>query len=83
MIDYKTIDADLSKMAQVQAILWHIVKYHLPQFDERMQREVKQAALDVEELRPKFIKYISHYFANLEVKRINEEVKNKLSEKQG
>jgi hypothetical protein len=83
MIDYKTIDADLEKMAQVEAILWHIVKYHLPQFDERMQREVKQAALDVEELRPKFIKYISHYFANLEVKRINEEVKNKLSEKQG
>jgi hypothetical protein len=76
-MDYTTMDEELAKLAQVQAILYHIVKYHLPNFDERMQREVKQATLDIADLRPKLIKYMAHYFADQEMSRIKKEVEEK------
>lgn len=82
-MDYTIIDEELKKLAQVQATLEFIAKTSLDKFHPDFQREIKRAALDIADLRPRVIKYMSTSFADQEFKRIKAEVEEKLSDKQG
>lgn len=78
-MDYTTIDQELQKLAQVQAILQHLEKYHLSSLDQRMQRELKQAVLDMTDIRPRMVKYMANYFADQVMKQAKADVENKLN----
>jgi hypothetical protein len=78
-VDYTTIDQELQKLAQVQVILQHLEKYHLSSLDQRMQRELKQAVLDMADIRPRIVKYMAHYFADQVMAQAKADVENKLN----
>jgi len=76
-MDYTVFESDLQKLAQVQATLQSIAKHDLDKFPAIMQREIKQAQLDIDDLRPRVIKYMSNYFAD----QVMAEAKKELSDK--